>query len=174
MHMFRGLQKSRSTSLLMIVPLLLTPLLLTAQEAGEEAPNPLAPLERLIGGEWHMQGTYQVFEWGVGKNAIFTRQYQQTEGEPELIGQGMMYYHPGDKTVKGTFVAVGMGIDLFDYSSVVLEENKLTAHLTTYGAMAGEFEETWEFTGEDTFAWTLYQKAGDEKSKMMEGTFERK
>ena len=40
-----------------------------AQESAPEKPNPLAPLARLIGGQWHLENTYVTYEWSVGKLA---------------------------------------------------------------------------------------------------------
>ena len=36
----------------------------------EQSENPLAPFERLIGGQWHIEGSYQEFEWGLGKQSV--------------------------------------------------------------------------------------------------------
>jgi hypothetical protein len=30
--------------------------------------NPFSGFENIIGGEWHQQGGYQTFKWGIGKN----------------------------------------------------------------------------------------------------------
>jgi hypothetical protein len=32
--------------------------------------NPLSGFETIIGGEWHQQGGYQIFKWGLGKKSV--------------------------------------------------------------------------------------------------------
>jgi hypothetical protein len=138
----------------------------------EEA-DPWGPMARLVGGAWHMGDSHQVFEWGPGKLALHGRSYRGGEDGPMEVGRGMFYYHPGDGAVRGVFTGVGMGIDLFDYTAVTVEDDRLVFDLRTYGAMAGRFEEVWEFAGDDQFEWSLAQVTDDGTVEMMAGTFVR-
>lgn len=141
---------------------------------GEKSPaNPLSPFERLIGGQWHLENTYQEFEWGSGKQSVRGRSYQVKDGEASLVSEGLWFYHPGEGEIKGYFVGSGMGVDLIDYTTEINEE-RMVNDLTSYGTYGGAYEEVWEFTGDDEYVWTLYQKTDDGRKKMMGGTFVRK
>lgn len=145
-----------------------------AQDSESEDANPLTPCERLVGGEWYSDQNYQIFEWGVGKKSVNGTSYWVVDGEPKLVGEGFFFWHPGDEAIRGYFTGTEMGIDLFEYS-VKWDGDRMIADLTTYGSMAGDFEEIWEFTSDSTFEWTLNQIAEDgTKSKMMGSTYTRR
>ncbi|MGI9264653.1 MAG: hypothetical protein ACR2QU_06980, partial [Gammaproteobacteria bacterium] len=46
--------------------------------AVDEQANPLTGSEKLIGGRWQLDNSYQTFEWGVGKQSVVSRSYTQT------------------------------------------------------------------------------------------------
>ncbi|MBT8220019.1 MAG: hypothetical protein KJP00_09345, partial [Bacteroidia bacterium] len=48
---------------------------LTAQDSENAAVTALQSFEHLIGVKWHIEGSYQVFEWGVGKKSVQSRSY---------------------------------------------------------------------------------------------------
>lgn len=48
---------------------------LFAQKNKNVETDSLSPFSRLIGGEWQLEGSYQVFEWGVGKMSVKSRSY---------------------------------------------------------------------------------------------------
>lgn len=136
--------------------------------------NPLAPFARLVGGKWVMGDLFHVFEWGVGKLSMKANSYFVQAGEAALAGDGGWFWHPGDKAIRGWQFAVGMGIDLFDYTTR-WEGDKMVNDLTTYDAAgnASEYLEEWDFTDADTYEWTLYAKTPDGAQKAMGGTFKR-
>ena len=143
-----------------------------AQES--EVPEPLAPFARLVGGAWHMGEAHQVFDWGVGGLALHGRSYRSNDEGPVLVGEGFMFHHPGQDEVRGYFTAVGMGIDLFEYTLASADDDRLVFELQTFGAMAGQFEEVWAFTDEDHFEWSLSQISEEGPVPMMAGTYERR
>lgn len=160
----------------LVLPLALSLLLpcLDAATASEEAPaNPLAPFERLVGGEWHFGNQYQVYEWGLGQRSIHARGYQVVDGEAKLVSDGLILYHPGEQSLVGYIVAEGMGIDVFDYH-MTFEGDRMVGTLKTFGQLTGEFEEIWEFTDESHYEWSLFQATLEGKVEMMKGTFERR
>ena len=66
-----------------------------------------------------------------------------------------------------------MGIDLFVYTTR-FEENRMVNHLVTHGAGGKqEWEETFDFTGDDEYAWTLYSQTPDGPKKAMGDTYKR-
>ena len=74
---------------------------MSAQSAGEDGLNPLNDFAPLVGGEWHLEGSYQVFEWGVGKKSIRSSSYFLVDGEKKVVAEGYWFWHPGEKQIKG-------------------------------------------------------------------------
>ena len=144
-------------------------------EAGQPASDPLAPFERLAGGEWHLEGSYQVFEWGVGRQSVKARSYFVVEGKPRLVSEGLWFWHPGEAKIKGIFTAIDMPVNFFDYTTR-FEGNKMVNTLRAYapGGKETVFEETWEFTDESHFEWKLMSETPDGMQQQMSGTYTRK
>jgi hypothetical protein len=146
-------------------------------QAADTAPataNPLAPFERLIGGRWHLEGTYQEFEWGVGKRSVKSQSYFVIDGKPKLVAEGMWFWHPGEQQIKGVFTAIEMPVEYFDYTTR-FEGNKMVNDLRSYDAKGVEtvYVETWEFTDDTQFVWKLMTKTPDGLQEMMSGTFSK-
>jgi len=137
--------------------------------------QPLAPFDRLVGGEWHMADSYHVFRWGAANKSFHSQSFFVAEGTPVPVGDGVWFFHPGEGVIRGYGMADGMGIDLFEYTSR-WEGDTLINDLVTYDADGdkGEYVEHWEFSDSDTYEWTLYARAGDGLQKAMGGTFTRK
>ena len=137
--------------------------------------NELEPFSRLIGGQWHLGNTYQVFEWGVGKRSVRAVSYVTGDDKPEAVSEGTWLWHPARKELMGYFTAIGMAEEFFEYTSR-FEGNTMINALTTFtnDGEAKSYRETWEFKDADTYQWTLYDMTGDTPSKIMEGTFIRK
>ena len=70
-------------ALVLIVAILVMPLHVRGQDEGARQPasDPLAPFERLMGGQWHRQGSYQEFEWGVARQSLKSRSYFIVDGK---------------------------------------------------------------------------------------------
>ena len=149
-------------------------LLLGPANAADPA-DPMAPFKRLVGGEWHHGDTYQVFEWGVGRRNVRSFSYALVDGEYTLVSEGTWYWHPQENAFKGIFVAVGMGIDVFEYQTK-FEDNTMVNKLKTFDADGNEehHAETWEFIDENHYVWTLFSQTEDGPRKTMEGTFVRR
>lgn len=158
-----------------IALLLCCPSGLEAQENNNTAEERLGPFAQLIGGEWHLGNSYQVFEWGVGKLSVKSKSYFIIEGTPKLVSEGSWFWHPGERKVKGNFSAIQMPAELFEYLTH-FEDNKMVNELKTYAADGKQevYTEIWEFLDETNFRWTLYSKTGPEPTKIMEGTYQRK
>ena len=111
-----------------------------------DADNPLAPFERLIGGRWAIEGSYQEFSWGVGKRSVTARGYFVFDGEARLVSEGSWYWHPGEKTIRGTFTATGMPVVLFDYTTR-FEGDAMVSDLRAWDNEGKElhYRETWTF-----------------------------
>lgn len=139
------------------------------------ADNPLAPFERLIGGQWQLDDSYQTFEWGVGQKMLHTKSYFVQDGQPALVSEGSWFWHPGHEAIKGHHAAVAMGIDLFTYTTH-FEGERMVNTLKTYAedGSATKYLEIWEFTGPNSYEWSLYPEAGESEEKVMGGTFTRK
>ena len=161
-------------SILLLAILFCSLPVLSAQENNSNPEKQLTPFTKLIGGEWHLGDSYQIFEWGVGKLSVNSKNYFVVEGSPKLVAEGSWFWHPGEKALKGYFTAVGMPAVLFVYTTE-FETNKMINMLITYTAEGKReaYTEVWEFVDEDSYNWTLY--SGDaEETKIMEGTYRRK
>jgi hypothetical protein len=144
-------------------------------EAGQPASNPLAPFERLIGGEWHLEGSYQEFEWGVGQRSVKARSYFMVDDSPKLVSEGIWFWHPGEKEIKGVFTAIDMPVTFFDYTTR-FEDEKMVNDLRSYGSDGYEtvYVESWDFTDDTHFVWKLQSKTPDGLKEEMGGTYSRK
>lgn len=144
-------------------------------DAHASKPNPLAGFERLVGGQWHLDGSYQEFEWGVGRQSIVARGYFLVEGKPKLVSQGMWYWHPERNRIEGIFTAIDMGIEIFEYTTR-FEGNSVVSELVTYDAEGtkAKYLETWEFVDQTRFLWTLFADTPDGRKEQMSGTYSRK
>ncbi len=150
---------------------------LRSQEAGEAPPDPdpLAPFGQLIGGQWHLDNSYQEFEWGIGRRSVRARGYFLVDGKPKLVSEGGWFWHPGEQQIKGYFTAIDMPVVLFEYTTR-FEPDRMVNELRAYGAKGDEsnYMETWEFSEEGRIEWTLLQETPEGLQKQMGGTYTRK
>ena len=136
----------------------------------------LAPLERLIGGSWHLgEDSHQSFSWGVGRQSVKSEMHFVTPDGTALVAELTFLYHPGLEAVKGYGVAVDMGVDFFEYT-VHFEGDTIVLDLEAFGPAAGDAvqRETWVFTDDDRYLWTLYEQSEAGWERTMGGTFERR
>ena len=137
--------------------------------------NPLAGFERIIG-QWRNHEMIELvhhIEWGVGKRAVNVRSYAP---DGALMSEGRWFWHPGAGEIKGYTVAIGMPVEFFDHTIKSFENDKLTMELTSYSPSgeAAEHIETWTFTDDDHYTFTLHSKTPDGLMKALEFGFERK
>ena len=135
-------------------------------------PSQLEPFDALVGGAWHLDGSYQVFEWGVGRELVRAKSYAIAGADTSLVSEGMWFWHPGEDAIQGLVAAVGMPISLFEYVTRV-EGDRFSHQLTAYGDMGGAYTEEWDLTDANHYQWTLYDGPAPAGSPMMSGTFER-
>lgn len=145
-----------------------------AQDEVAVKENPLAPLERLIGGQWHLGDSYQEFEWGVGRLSIKATSYFVLEGQSRLVSEGAWYWHPATNVIRGTFTAIEMPVSLFEYETR-FEADTMLSELTTYDSAGNKntYVERWKFLDDAHFEWTLFRKTDDELLQEMQGTYVR-
>lgn len=148
-------------------------LLMTSNVNSQDA-HPLQGFERLIGGQWHLDKSYQEFEWGVGRQSVRARSYFVVEDQPKLVSEGYWYWHPGEHKIKGLFTAIDMPVVLFEYTTR-FEGNTKVNNLKTFAANGNEtiFAETWEFVDDMHFEWELTSEFSDGTEAMMSGTYVR-
>lgn len=136
--------------------LLVSPSSAAAQASGggdDAATGALARFGERMVGTWEGDGSRHVFEWGVDRRAIRSRSYG-ADGEG-LVSEGFWFWDPEDRVIRGRVVATGMGIDLFEYTTR-LEEDQIVHELAAHGPMGGDFVERWVF--EDVgYRWSLEQ-----------------
>ena len=143
--------------------------------SAQDSANPLQAFERLIGGQWHLENTYQEFEWGVGRKSVKARSYFVIAGEAKLVSEGAWYWHAGEGVIKGVFTAIDMPVELFDYTTR-FDGDVMINELKAYAANGNEtvFAETWAFVDESRFEWTLSSVMPDGLTETMAGTYERR
>ena len=148
---------------------------LETETSNSVAHYPLAGFERLIGGQWHLEGSYQEFEWGAGQRSVKAKGYFLVEGEPKLVSEGIWFWHPETKEVKGIFTAVGMPVELFEYTTR-FDSESIVSDLVAYTSEGSKtvYTESWQFLDDTHFEWTLFAKTPDGPQKAMGGTYTRK
>lgn len=145
-----------------------------ANGPGAQAADHLAEFGRLIGGQWHLEGSFQEFEWGVGRQSVKTRGYFVIAGEPRLVSEGMWFWHAGEQRIKGIVTAIDMPVVLFEYTTW-FEGNNMVSDLVAYTADGGKtaYTEKWEFLDDTRFEWSLFLTTPDGPRKEMGGTYTR-
>lgn len=137
-------------------------------------PAPLAPFERLVGGEWRSGQTVQVFEWGPGRASVLARSFTMEGGERVPTSVGLWYWHPERRTIVGVASAVDMPVELFEYTTE-FDGDLMRSDLVAYDASGetGRYVETMEFIDEDGYQWRLLLPRPDATEVVMSATFRR-
>ena len=145
-----------------------------SDEAAQAAGSPLGFFERLIGGRWEIEGSYQEFEWGVGKRSVISRTYFVLGGKAKRVAEGLWYWHPGAGEIRGVFTAVDMPVELFEYTTR-FEDGRMISQLRGYasGDEETEYTEIFEFKEADSYEWSLFTGASEGGERVMGGTFHR-
>jgi len=156
------------------LPIIFAAVALGSAASANSQSNPLQPFERLIGGQWHFENTYQEFEWGVGRQSVKARSYFITDGHVKLVSEGAWYWHAGERQTKGLFTAIDMPVVLFDYTTR-FEGSTMFNELKAYARNGKEtiFSETWEFIDNNKFEWKLTSIMPDGSEALMSGTYIR-
>jgi len=179
---------SARTAAVLLLPVLgLAALAAAPVTAQESAPAPeLGAFGERMVGTWEGSDSRHVFEWGVGERVLRSRSYAPAEeGAPSgsgpetgggaatpddgwtLVSEGFWYWDPAAEVIRGRTVAVGMGIDLFEYETRI-EGSEVVHRMTAHGRISGRFVERWSFD-EEGYSWTLEQDG----ERMMDGRYER-
>jgi hypothetical protein len=125
-------------------------------------PGSLAPLARLVGGSWRLGETKHRFTWGPGRRALTGTSWTGTGASREPVAEVTWYWHPGRQTIEGRGVAVGMGIDLFEYDTRVVADTVIHT-LRAFGPGLEGISQTerWIFLGPDSYRWELLGEGGE-------------
>lgn len=145
-----------------------------ASEKESPAYQQLKHFQQLIGGTWHLQDSYQEFEWGLGKQSVTSRSYFRKDNQAQLVSEGFWYWHPAKNEIKGIFTAINMPFWLVEYTTV-FEGNKMINDLLTYdnNGKQSSFIETWKFSDAEHYQWKLEQMSENKLKTIMGGTFKR-
>jgi hypothetical protein len=144
-------------------------LFLTASVYAQSA-EPLNPFEQFIG-EWKLNNSLQVFEWGPGKTSVIGKSYRISETSRTLVSEGMWFWHPGEQQIKGYVTATNMPVSFFDYTTT-FENGRMISDLSAYDKKGNKssYKELMELTSDSTYKWTLMQQG----EVVMERLFRRK
>lgn len=147
-----------------------------AQNDKNSLDNPLSQFSTLIGGEWYLEDSYQTFEWGADKTSIQSKSYFVVDGQPKLVSEGFWHWHPAERKIKGYFTAIEMPF-VFVETSTSFEEDTMINELKSYSddGKFVDYVETWEFTGDNSFSWALFQNLPSGPGpEIMSGNYRRK
>ena len=152
--------------ILLVLCVLVIPGLAHAQEG--VASDPLSRFERVIGGKWHFEGGYQTMEWGVGRLSVRARSYFIVDDKPQLVSEGIWFYHPGTRQVRGYFTAVEMPVQLFDYV-MSFDDDQIVGELTSYTANGEQqnYREVWDFADDNHYRWRLLRDTSEGEQEYM-------
>lgn len=119
-------------------------------------------------GSWEADDSRHVFEWGIGERVLKSTSYA-SDGDGWIVtSEGWWYWNPAASAVRGTTVAIGMGIDLFEHTVRVVEADEIVHDLVAYGPMGGTYVERWTFDP-DGYTWALEQDG----TRLMGGRYHR-
>ncbi|NNL31405.1 MAG: hypothetical protein HKO77_10295, partial [Gemmatimonadetes bacterium] len=140
---------------------------LVATDVRQEAE--LSRFGELVVGSWTAPDSRHTFEWGVDRKVLKSASYGLDGDDWQLVSEGFWYWDPAAGVIRGRTVAVGMGIDLFEYTSRIADSgNEIVHELIAHGQISGSFIERWRFEG-DSYVWTLEQ----EGARVMGGEYRR-
>ncbi|KPK58734.1 MAG: hypothetical protein AMJ59_14215 [Gammaproteobacteria bacterium SG8_31] len=149
-------------------------LVLQSPVLAADAPDTLKGFERLVGGCWRLEETCQEFEFGLDGRHVTARTLAQTQAGKRVISEGAWFYHPGKDVAIGYFVAKGMGVELFEYSTR-FEGETMTSDVTAWDETGQPrvYRENWTFTDPDHYLWELFETESGSMTRVMHGIFAR-
>ncbi len=130
--------------------------------------DPLADFGATMVGSWEADGSRHVFEWGVGGRVLKSTSYASDGDGWVVTSEGWWYWDPVAEAVRGTTVAIGMGIDLFEHTVRMMKADEIVHDLVAYGPMGGTYVERWTFEP-DGYPCALEQDG----SRLMGGRYQR-
>lgn len=112
---------------------LVLPLLSPGGAAGQ---TPLDDFAARVLGSWEGDDSRHEFTWGVGQRVVRSRSWFADGNGWTLVSEGWWYWDPAEESIRGQTVAVGMGIDLFEYRSRI-EGETIVHDLVSHGEFGG-------------------------------------
>ena len=139
--------------------------------------KPLEQFSWLIGGKWTTEsGTYHTFEWGLNKGSIVARTYAKQGEKHVLASQGMWFWHPEEKAIKGIFIAGDQPSHLMEFTTE-FEAGTMHNNLKAFDkdGNAVQYTSTWTPNKDRSgYLWQLFSGVGNQKKEVMKGNFTRK
>jgi len=138
--------------------------------------NPLKSFDWLIGSKWAAtDGNYHVFERGIGGKSVVAKSYAMVGDEAKLVSEGVWFYHPGAKGIRGYVLAENMPFVLMEYETR-FENGKMINKLKTFdkGGKASYYHSEWTPNEkQDGYSWTLFSGEGDKLKKLMTENYKK-
>lgn len=138
----------------------------------------------LVGGEWNYIPNgpddpirmVHEFKWELDKHALVAHSYNPGTTPRSQVSSDIWYWHPVKKTICSMGVVLfGPEPSLFEYTEVKREGNTLVCDFSTHDSDGvGNWRETWEFSDDNHYAWTLYKHTDTGPEKVRTGVFERR
>jgi hypothetical protein len=143
--------------------------------------NHLAPLERLLGGEWVVHGKWKsgetlharnVIAWGLGKKFITAKTFVKDGDKEYQRYEAVFAWHPRKKSL----VQYSFAFDGNLSETIVEAKDKDTLHVgwTPFAAdQPSNVRQVLHFTDKDTFVWTVSIKTDGGWKELIEATWHR-
>ena len=168
---FNRYNSFRKVALFLVLMLLMPVIAVSKAET-----NPMSSFSWLIGGKWEMKdGTYHTFEWGLGKRSVKAKTYFKVEDEYVLVSEGLWFWHPGEKLIKGYFTAKNMPFVFMEFTTK-FEDRKMINKLKAIAkdGKVSHYSSTWSPIGKDGYSWKLFTGEEGSLKEVMKGDFKRK
>jgi hypothetical protein len=144
--------------------------------------NPMAPLERFVGGQWVVDGKWAngealhartIYEWGLGKKIIRAKTFVKSEGAEYQRYEGILTWHPKKKCL----VEISFAVDgaLTEYVLETKDADTLDIGWRPYDdGEPNKVRQTLKFKDRDSFVWTVWLNTGEKWQQLIEATWHRK
>jgi len=146
--------------------------------------DPLAPLARLLGGEWVARGAVVnereaapldivvTYRWGVNRKHVRSESYVVRDGERRLEFEAMIGWHPRDKTL--VFFAFSADGTVFE-GTVIAREGVLEFRWEAFEQNSVKsYLQNLRFTGSDEYVSSLFMRSAGGWERISEATFQRR
>jgi hypothetical protein len=122
-----------------------------------------------------MQGSVQSLEWGLDRRSVISKSWWVVAGERTLVSEGVWFWHPGERKIRGYFTAVQMPVEFLEYTTL-FQDGRMVSDVVTWSPTGerADYRETWEPDGANRYEWTVFENHEGHFEKSMGGTFARK
>lgn len=151
-----------------------------ADKSAVASTDGLVPLDRFVG-EWTTTGTWEnptkgsirvVYEWGLNRKVLKGKSYVVSDAGEQLVYETFMTWHPQRKSI--VFQSVSAGGALYDGTAAFIDRDTLEFTWNDFQEdKTNVWRQTLRFVDDGAYAWTVFQRQGDQWEKAKESTLKR-